>query len=135
MHTNTTILDRYSVSTLELEHPEAEVHVLSGAQRQGDVFLLPVTTTHGGEPVPAAGVTVVRGETGIGNTHCLYGAGRWEPNPRAETDLVQGWLTVEPGGEVFLIHSQEHGALGVGAGTYEVRRQREYAGEWRRVAD
>lgn len=133
MHTHATILDRYGFSWLALEHPEAEVLILSASQRQGDVLLLKVTTSHGGAPIPASGVLVVRGESG-GNTHSLH-EGLWEPNERADTDLVQGWLTVPESGEAFLIHSEDHGALGFGPGTYEVRRQREYAGEWRRVAD
>ena len=44
-------------------------------------------------------------------------------------------MTVKEGDEATLIHAQEHSALAFGPGTYELRRQREYAGEWRRVAD
>ena len=135
MHTNTTVLDRFGVSALALEFPEAEVPILTGGQRQGDVLLLPVTTKHAGEPI-GKGVTVVAAETNSANTHSLHGDGTWEPNAsRSVTDLVEGWLTVPEGGEAFLIHTEEHGALGVGPGTYEVRRQREFAGEWAYVAD
>lgn len=135
MHTNTTVLDRFGVSALALEFPEAEVPILTGGQRQGDVLLLPVTTKHAGEPI-GKGVTVVAAETNSANTHSLHGDGTWEPNARRSvTDLVEGWLTVPEGGEAFLIHTEEHGALGVGPGTYEVRRQREFAGEWAYVAD
>ena len=42
---------------------------------------------------------------------------------------------VPDGGEAYLIHSDEHGAMGIAPGSYEVRRQQEWAGEWRRVAD
>jgi hypothetical protein len=94
-----------------------------------------ITTQHGGAPLPTTGITVVRAETNQANTHSLHGDGLWEPNPAAATDLVQGWLTVPETGEAFLIHTEEHAALGIGEGTYEVRRQREFAGEWRRVAD
>ena len=136
MHTNTTVLTAHGVSFDKIEHPEAEIQVISGNQRQGDVFVLKVTTVHGGKPI-GTGVTVVRAETNTANTHSLHGDGLWEPNARAasETELVQGWLTVPAGGEAFLIHTEEHTALGIGEGTYEVRRQREFAGEWQRVAD
>lgn len=132
-HTNKSVLERYNVSDLALEFPEAEVSVETGNQRQGDVLLLRVTTRHSGAPV-GDGVRVVSSENSP-NTHTLHGDGLWEWNPRAATDLVQGWLTVPAGGEAFLIHTEEHSALGIGEGTYEIRRQREYAGEWRRVAD
>jgi len=136
MHTNTTVLTAHGVSLDAIEHPEAEIPVLTGNQRQGDVLVLRVTTKHEGDPL-GKGVTVVRAETNSANTHTLVGAGTWEPNARAnrEDELVQGWLTVPHEGEAFLIHTEEHNALGIGEGTYEIRRQREFAGEWRRVAD
>lgn len=134
MHTNQSVLDKFGLSTLALEFPEAEVHVLSGNQRQGDVMVLKVTTSHAGKPL-GKGVVVVRAETNSANTHTLNGDGLWEANPNAATDLVQGWLTVPESGEAFLTHTEEHNTLGIGPGTYEIRRQREYAGEWRRVAD
>lgn len=137
MHTNTSVLSAHGVSDVNIEHPEAEIRILSENQRQGDVFLLKVTTKHAGEPIPSKGITVVRAETNSANTHSLHGDGLWEPNARATdpSELVQGWLTVPAGGEAFLIHTEEHSALGIGPGTYEVRRQREFAGEWQRVAD
>lgn len=134
MHTNTSVLTAHGVSADKIEHPEAEIKIVSGNQRQGDVFVLKVTAAHAGQPI-GKGVTVVRAETNSANTHSLHGDGLWEPNARADTDLVQGWLTVPEGGEAFLIHTEEHSALGIGAGAYEIRRQREYAGEWRQVAD
>lgn len=136
MHTNTTVLTAHGVGLDAIEHPEAEIPVLTGNQRQGDVLILRVTSAHGGEPL-GKGVVVVRAETNQANTHTLVGDGTWQPNARAaqEDELVQGWLTVPSGGESFLIHTEEHNALGIGAGTYEIRRQREFAGEWQRVAD
>jgi len=134
MHTNTTVLTAHGVSADKIEHPEAEIQIISGNQRQGDVMVLKVTTTHGGEPL-GKGVTVVRAETNSANTHSLHGDGIWAWSDRADMDLLQGWLTVPAGGEAFLIHSEEHSALGIGEGTYEIRRQREFAGEWQRVAD
>lgn len=136
MHTNTSVLTRHGLDAANIEHPEAEIEIISGNQRQGDVLLLKVTTTHAGQPL-GKGVTVVRAETNSANTHSLHGDGLWEPNARASdpSELVQGWLTVPAGGEAFLIHTEEHSALGIGEGTYEIRRQREFAGEWQRVAD
>lgn len=136
MHTNTTVLTAHGINLDAIELPDMEIPIVSGNQRQGDVLILKVTTPHAGSPL-GKGVTVVRAETNTANTHTLVGDGTWEPNARAnrEDELVQGWLTVPAGGEAFLIHTEEHNALGIGEGTYEIRRQREFAGEWRRVAD
>lgn len=134
MHTNTSVLNRFGVKDLNLEYPELDVPTISANQRQGDVLVLKVTTTHAGKEL-GRGVEVVRSEINSGNTHTLHGAGLWEPNARAGSDLVQGWLTVNDGDEAFLIHTEEHSAIGIGPGTYEIRRQREFAGEWRQVAD
>ena len=143
MHTNASILTHHGHQLYQIELPDLEIPIVSGNQRQGDVLVLKVsrlgghfTTGYKGEPL-GKGVTVVRAETNTANTHTLVGDGHWEPNARATRDdeLVQGWLTVPTDGEAFLIHTEEHSALGIGPGTYEIRRQREYAGEWRRVAD
>jgi hypothetical protein len=142
MHTNTSILSDHGISLDSIEHLDLEVPVISGNQRQGDVYLLKVTRDHskGAKKITEAGVVVVRAETNSANTHTLYaltGECLWLPNARATRgdELVQGWLTVTDGAEATLIHTEEHNVLGIGAGTYEIRRQREFAGEWRRVAD
>lgn len=140
MHTNTSVLTAHGLDLDNIEIPDMEIPIVSGNQRQGDVLILKVTTTHGGEPVAQAGVVVVRAETNSSNTHTLHtlaGDCRWEPNARAnrEDELVQGYLTVSKGSEAVLLHTEEHNVLGIGPGTYEIRRQREYSGEWRRVAD
>lgn len=131
--TNTEILTRHGYTDLKLEFPELEIPVLTGAQRQGDVLIIPAAPHEGGRPIGRA-VEVVRSEAGS-NTHCLHGDGTWVESPDAATALVQGWLQVPEGGEAYLIHSEEHNALGIGPGSYEIRRQREFAGEWQRVAD
>ena len=137
-HTNVSILEAAGISTTNLEFPELEVPVLTGNQRQGDVLVLRVPDRHGGSPM-GAGVTVVAVESSQANTHVLLGDGTWEANAGYESGrepgLVQGWLTVPDGGEAFLIHTDEHNALGFGPGTYEIRRQREYTNEWRTVED
>jgi hypothetical protein len=135
MNTCTTIHTAHGYTTDKVEFPDLEIPVLTGPQRQGDVFVLPITTRHDGDPIPAHGVTVVRAESNTANTHNLHGDGVWDWSPDADTNLVQGWLTVPAGGAAYLIHTEEHPALAIGPGVYEVRRQREFAGEWRRVAD
>lgn len=133
-HTNTTVLARYGIADLALEFPELEVPVITGNQCQGDVMIVKITRPHKGKPI-GRGIEVIRSEAG-GNTHTLHGDGTWEANPRASVaDLVQGWVTVPVDGEAFLVHTEEHSALGIGSGIYEVRTQREFAGEWQAVAD
>lgn len=136
-----TILDRAGVDTLGVLDAQIEVPVLTGlAQRQGDLIILPrpdrpaATTT-----IPQAGVTVVQAETSGGNTHSLHSldgpASYFDVRDPGPAGLVLGVLTVPDGAAAYLVHSEEHGANAFGPGTYELRRQREYAGEWRQVAD
>ena len=71
--------------------------------------------------------------------HALYGDGQallvdgmsrqratWWCKP--ENTLV--WLNVPIDGEAFLMHSDEHGALGIGPGVYQILRQQEFHDEW-----
>lgn len=134
--TQAELLTAHGYDPLAVEYPELVVPVIAGLpQRQGDVMVVPTTPrTDPGQPLGKA-VAVVRAETDSAQTHTLHGDGLWAWSPTAGTNLVQGWLTVPDGGEALLIHSGEHGAARIGPGTYEIRRQREYAGEWRRVAD
>lgn len=141
-HTNASVLADKGISLDSIEHLDLEVPIVTGNQRQGDVFLLKVTTdrTKDAKPIGKAGVIVVRAETSAANTHSLHaliGACLWLPNARANNDeeLVQGWLTVPAGAAATLIHTEEHNVLGIGPGTYEIRRQREWQGAWARVAD
>lgn len=114
--------------------------IAEASQRQGDVYiayraqgLAPATT-----PVPVEGVPVVRGENG-GNTHLLLAATAgvfWDAAPATDNanSLALGTLTVEEGATAYLAHP-EHGYNGFGAGTYEVKRQREMRDEITAVAD
>lgn len=110
-------------------------------QLQGDVAVIPAgrdaPATGSGypEPVPAVGIPVVRGENG-GNTHLLLGdpTVTWDPSRGGRSGLDLGTLTVPQGGTAWLAHP-EHGYLGVGAGRYVIRRQREQADVIRMVAD
>ncbi|MDM4722740.1 hypothetical protein QTQ03_25240 [Micromonospora sp. WMMA1363] len=114
---------------------QATIPIVTGPQVQGDVFVLPVTTSHPGAAIPAAGIPVIRGEAG-GNTHVLVadGPATWTPAGPHDGDLVLGFLTVTDGAVAYLAHP-EHGYSGIGLGRYQLSRQREYAGEWRMVAD
>lgn len=110
---------------------QAEVPVLGGPQRQGDILVLPTRAgRERGERIPPEGVPVVRGEA-TGHTHLLVGDGWWRPAGSGQ-DL--GMLTVPAGGAAYLLHP-EHGAQGIAPGAYLVRRQREQADEIRLVAD
>jgi hypothetical protein len=136
--TNGTVLERHQFQT-GIEHLDLEVPVLCGPQAQGDVLLVPTgPREEPGEKVPAKGLTVVRGETTGGNAHVLHaleGECFWRLAPGADTELLQGYLTVPDECSATLIHTQEHNVIGIGPGTFELRRQREFAGEWRRVSD
>lgn len=118
---------------------DAEVPVVTGMQRQGDIIVIPSKPgADHGDPVPATGVVVVRGENG-GNTHLLVGdldnatAVCWRET-KGSDPLELGTVTVPVGAVAHLIHP-EHGAQGIGAGCYRIRRQREQADEIRMVAD
>lgn len=114
---------------------DADVPLVTTAACQGDVSLLRVTTAAATTPLPQAGYPVVRGEAG-GNTHSLHAdAGVcFDANSGNSEGLVLGHLTVPDGTRAVLAHP-EHGFLEIAPGTYRVGRQREWAGEWRMVAD
>jgi len=135
------LAERYGYTDLAVAYPEIEIPVLTGLQRQGDVLVLPAALPAKWPrtgPQPVNGVVVADSDISD-HTHTLYGDGevllvegmsyqraRWWWTAR---NLV-AWLTVPPGGEAYLMHSEEHGALGIGPGTYQIRRQMEYAGYW-----
>jgi hypothetical protein len=112
---------------------DAEVPVVTTAACQGDVSILRVTTAAATTPLPQAGLPVVRGEAG-GNTHSLHGGVFFDRADGGSGDLVLGTLTVPDGAQAVLAHP-EHGFLAIAPGTYRIGRQREFAGEWRMVAD
>lgn len=115
--------------------PDLDVPMVDRAAAQGDVLILRVTTKAATTLMPKT-VVVVASEASS-NTHTLHPNGpcfydrRDAPSP---SDLALGILTVPDGATALLSH-QEHGNLEILPGTYEVRRQREFAGEWAFVAD
>lgn len=137
MRTLDEIMTKHNVDVPESLLADAEVPMLTGVQRQGDVIVLPAATARPGHTaapvmIPADGVAVVRGENG-GHTHLLVAEGpvSWA---RSDAALDLGVLVVPEGAGAWLLHP-EHGANGVGPGEYVVRRQREQADEIRAVAD
>jgi len=127
------LIVEHGADVLDYLDRQVAVPVLTAPQCQGDVSILPVTTKPARTPIPGAGVAVVRGENG-GNTHSLHGAGFFDPAAADGDSLVLGTLTVPADAEVFMAHP-EHGYAGFGPGTYRIGRQREFAGDWRMVAD
>lgn len=115
---------------------EATLPTVTAAACQGDVSILRVTTPPATTPMPKSGVPVVRGEAG-GNTHSLHADGTgvcWDQAKTSGDGLTLGTLTVPEGTAAFLLHP-EHGGMAITPGTYRIGRQREFAGEWRLVAD
>lgn len=128
-------ISKYGTEILEHLDREVTVPVVTTAACQGDVSILRVTTSAATTEVLSTGYPVVRGENG-GNTHSLHGDGRifFDVAPARDGSLLLGRLTVPVGSEAVMAHP-EHGFLAIAPGTYEIGRQREYAGEWRMVAD
>lgn len=134
------------VSLPEHLEAEAQVPVLSGPQAQGDLMIVPVAMAYddptavperpAGQLIGLDGVQVVHGEA-TGNTHWLH-AGFASPGVawhRADDGLVVGVVTVPAGQTAMLVHTDEHGANGIGPGAYEIRRKREQLDEIAYVAD
>jgi len=128
MHTFSSALALIGLEVPDHLQAEAEVPVLQVAQAQGDLLIFPTDpparvrwTT-----LPPAGVQVVHGEA-TGNTHWLHPGFdspgvRWAP---VENKLTLGYLDVPAGQSALLIHTDEHGANGIGPGTYTVHRKRQ----------
>lgn len=139
MRTLTEVLAPFDIPAADEALADIEVPVLAGQpQRQGDVFVIPADpVAKVGEPVPVQGIAVVRGEA-TGNTHLLIAADGpvfFLPAVQRVGSLDLGTVTVPDGSVAYLIHTDEHGANGIGAGTYRLHGKREQAEEIRRVAD
>lgn len=137
MHTLDTLIRTTGIEVDDHLDRDALVPVLTGLQFQGDVAIVPTrASATPSAPVPAEGIAVVRGENG-GNTHLLLGLGEimFAAHKASDArDLVLGTVTVTEGATAYLAHP-EHGYVGIGAGCYTIKRQREQADEIRRVAD
>ena len=147
MATTSELIKATGVDVITEQDFDLEIPVLTGVQRQGDVIVVP-RAVEASTSVPALGTPVVRGENG-GNTHAIYAADgpvfcdvravtSWQVSGRGISNdasgLVVATLSVPEGSSAYLGHP-EHGYMGIGPGTYEIRRQREQAEEQRMVAD
>lgn len=138
MHTTATLIQRHGIDVHEHLPRELEIPILTGLQRQGDVILVPDARATATTTVPASGTAVVRGENG-GNTHAVVADGpigsvRCDVRQASTSNLALASLVVDEGSTAFLAHP-EHGYMGVGPGSYTIRRQREQADELRLVQD
>lgn len=133
------ITDDITDSALAMFAQMLDIPTVAGLQHQGDVSVIPAAMVRDYRtptaPVPAAGVAVVRGESG-GNTHLLLAAGdvRFDGRDPSPTDLTLGSLLVAEGATAWLDHP-EHGNSGIAPGEYVIRRKREQSDELRLVAD
>lgn len=118
----TDIFEKHEIEIPSHLIEQVEVPVLTGLQAQGDVIIIPIKPGKitGLERVPAEGIAVVRGENG-GNTHWLDGGSF----AARENGQSLGTLVVNDNEVAYLTHTGEHGCNGIGAGFYELRRQRE----------
>ncbi len=106
---------------------DVDVPLSHGMQRQGDVLVIPLPHQQPSFAQPSAdttsipgdGVSIVRAEA-TENTHLLLGDGTWSPSTNPPDVGVLHVTTA-----AYLIH-QEHTALGIGQGSYLLRRQREH---------
>lgn len=139
MATLQQMINEHGVDVLDHLDRRASMPVCDGLGRQGDVIVVPASMCGGLKPaktaVPKQGVPVVRGENG-GNTHLLLAEGdvRFDGRAASAAELSLGVLTVAKKAVAWLAHP-EHGYIGFGPGTYQIRRQREQADELRMVAD
>ena len=132
-------IDRVGVTLPEHLVGAAEVPVLTAPQAQGDIGIIPAGMlgftgqAHTFTPV-GTGVQVVTGEA-TGNTHWLHSDHPAVAWARLDQDLVIGLVQVPEDATAYLIHTDEHGANGIGPGVYALTGKREQADEIRRVAD
>lgn len=130
-------IDRTGIDVLSQLDREAEIPIHTGMIRQGDVIVIPRPELKNATgSIPKEGFPVVKGENG-GNTHALLvesGSVFFDQKNASARDLMLGTLTVGENSVAVLAHP-EHAFTRLGAGTYEIRRQREQADEIRVVAD
>lgn len=125
---------RYGFEALDYLDRQAELPVVTmdAPTAQGDVIVIPDTRKAATTEIPRQGVVVATGQGG--HHHTLTPGGFFDRAGDRFGSLVIGTLTVPAGGEVVLTH-EEHGGLVIQEGTYRLGGQREFAGEWQRVAD
>lgn len=138
MHTYKSSLSLINTTVPNHLVADAEVPIITRVQAQGDLLIVPtVGWEHlDWQTVPDQGVQVVRGEA-TGNTHWLH-RGFESPGIKwawADDDPVIGYVQIPDGQSALLLHTDEHGANGIGFGRYAIHGKREQADEIRRVSD
>lgn len=137
MATTTTELSAVSGVTITTDQAaDMEIPIHAGLQRQGDIIVIPTSDVTAETAVPTSGTPVVRGENG-GNTHAVFAADGpvfCDVQAGSADELQVAVLSVPEGSTAYLGHP-EHGFMGIAAGGYTIRRQREMAEELRMVAD
>ncbi len=134
MNTLAELINTTGVDVHDYLDRDALVPIGAGLQVQGDLAVIPTRPGKtSAKPIPAQGIPVIRGEAG-GNTHLLLASGPVLWNPAKGSGTTLGLIVVPEGSTAYLAHP-EHGYLGIGTGSYIVRRQREQADIIRVVAD
>ena len=136
MATQTQLRERFSLDIPAHMVEDAEVPVLAGRQRQGDLYLVPMKSGGtAGSQVPAAGVALIRGEA-LGNTHLLLPSPgvTYRPVVDQSAGEIVGMIDVADGAIAYF-HHIEHGYVAMCPGSYLVRRQREQRDLIRLVVD
>lgn len=131
-------LSKVNVSVPDHLIADAEVPILTGVQAQGDLLIVPIKkTTARLKPLTDEGVQVVYGEA-TGNSHYLH-KGFDSPGVRfarvEDSSQTIAVVEVPEGQSAQLIHTDEHGSNGIGAGLYAINEKREQADQIRRVTD
>jgi hypothetical protein len=130
MHTFTSALALVGACVPPHLKADADVPILCAPQAQGDLMIIPVEPAPDApwQELPAGGLQVIHGEA-TGNTHWLHRGFdspqvRWAP-AKPGTGLLLGRVWVPAGQSALLIHTDEHGANGIGPGTYAIHRKRQ----------
>jgi len=136
MHTYTSALSLIGVAVPPHLQADADVPILCTPQAQGDLLIFPVTPPPdlNWEELSGSGIQVIHGEA-TGNTHWLHPGFDspgvcWSPvDPEnrlgRERGLALGHVRVPAGQSALLIHTDEHGANGIGPGTYAIHGKRQ----------
>ena len=136
MHTFGSALSLVGVTVPAHLEADADVPILAGPQAQGDliVLLAPEPRKAVWEALPGNGIQLIQGEA-TGNTHWLHPGFdspgvSWAPigpqlRPTRDVGLALGHVRIPDGQSALLIHTDEHGANGIGPGCYVIHRKRQ----------
>ncbi len=141
MTTHQTVAERTGTTIPPHLIDQADVPVATNGWRQGDVYVIRHNAGPKGEGIAltGAGHKVVAGEADR-NSHIFNGDGRFYPG-QYRSDYDYGLLVVPQPTEdcpeplAVLTHTDEHGSIGFGPGSWLVRSQVSHETELRRAAD